>query len=98
MDNTLPGMVTDVKPLLAKASLPILVTPLGISKEVRPVQPQKAPLPILVTLLGMNVFTQPYNRELVEVSIIALQSSRESYTGFPLSTLIEVKELQPQKA
>ena len=36
-----------------KAPLPIDVTLLGISIEVRPVQPEKALLPIVFTLFGM---------------------------------------------
>ena len=46
---------------------------------------------MLVTLLGMVVFLQPVISVLLAVSIIALQALRESYTAFPLSTVIEVK-------
>ena len=46
--------VTDVRPLQPeKASLPMLVTLLGMVTDVRPLQPEKASLPMLVTLLGM---------------------------------------------
>ena len=58
-------------------------------------QPPKAPSPIEVTLSGIIVLAQPTIRVLVEVSIIALQSSLESYTGFPSSTMIEFKDVQP---
>ena len=62
-------------------------------------QPPKAPLPIEVTLSGIIVVAQPAIKVLVEVSIIALQSSLESYTVFPSFTMIEVKEvLQYKKA
>ena len=41
-------------------------------------QPQKASTPIEVTLLGIIVFLHPPIRVLVDVSIMALQLSRES--------------------
>ena len=74
-----------------KAELPILVTLLGIVTEERPVQPKNAEFPILVTLLGMVVFLQPITKELLAVSIMALQFSLESYFVFPDSTFIEVR-------
>ena len=40
---TLPGIVTEVKPVqLEKAAAPMLVTPSGIVTEVKLVQPLKA--------------------------------------------------------
>ena len=51
-----------------------------------------------MTLLGIIVFEHPFIKVLVAVSIMALQLSRESYFGLPLSTLIDVKPLQPKKA
>ena len=74
------------------------VTLLGIVTEVRPLQPEKALSPMDVTLLGMVVFLQPCINVLLAVSIMALQLSRESYFVLPLSTLMEAKPLQPQKA
>ena len=56
----------------------MLVTLLGIVTFVRPEQPEKAPSPILVTLLGIIVFLQPAISVLDVVSIMALQSLRES--------------------
>jgi len=41
---------------------------------------------------------QPAISELDDVSIIALQFSRESYFVFPSSTMMEVRPLQPEKA
>ena len=73
------------------------VTLLGMVMEVRPVQPEKALLPIYVTLLGMFVFTHPAISVFVDVSIIALHASRESYLLFPLSTTRDVKPAQPEK-
>ena len=84
-------------PVLEKASTPMLVTLSGMVMEVRPLQPEKAWSPMLVTLFGMIVFLQPAIKVFVAVSIIALQSLRESYIVFPVSTLIEVRPLQPLK-
>jgi hypothetical protein len=55
-------------------------------------------LPMDVTLLGMTVFLQPAIRALDDVSMMALQLSRESYFALPVSTTIEVKPLQRRKA
>ena len=65
---------------------------------VKPLQPLKALSPIEVTELGMVVFLQPASKVLVAVSIIALQLSLESYLELPLSTTIDSKPLQPEKA
>ena len=71
-------MVTDVKPVqLANALVLMLITFSGIVMEVRFVQPINAS-PMLVTLSGMIVFEQPAISVLDAVSIIALQSLRES--------------------
>ena len=51
-----------------------------------------------VTDLGIIVFWQPVINVLLAVSIIALQFSRESYTVFPSSTMIDVKLEQRQNA
>lgn len=76
---TLFGMLTEIKPVHSeKAPPPILVTLFGMVIDVRPEQPEKAPPPMLVTLLGIVVFLHPNINVLVEVSIIALQLSRES--------------------
>ena len=53
---------------------------------------------MLVTLLGIIVVLHPECSVFVAVSIIALQLFRESYTGFPSSTTIEVKPEQLKKA
>ena len=76
----------------------MLVTLLGIVTEVKAEQPMKAYPSILVTLLGIIVVLHPKCSVFVAVSIIALQLFRESYTGFPSSTTIEVKREQEQKA
>ena len=76
----------------------MLVTLLGIVTEVKPEQPSKALPPMLVTLLGIIVVLHPECSVFVAVSIIALQLFRESYTGFPSSTTIEVKPEHPPKA
>jgi hypothetical protein len=57
----------------------MLVTELGIVIEVKLEQPSKAPLAMLVTELGMIVALHPTINVFVVVSMIALQSSRESY-------------------
>ena len=91
---TLLGIVTEVKPgQPEKAYLPMLVTLLGIVTEVKAEQLSKAKSPMLVTLLGIIVVLHPECSVFVAVSIIALQLFRESYTGFPSSTTIEVKPL-----
>ena len=51
-------------------------------------------MPIFVTELGIIVVLLPHIKLLVSVSIIALQLSRESYFGFPLSTTIEFRLVQ----
>ncbi len=92
-------MVMDVSPLqLAKAWLLMLVTLFGMVMEVSPLQPEKAEMPMLATPLGMVVFLQPATKVFVAVSIIALQSLRESYTVFVDSTIIDVRPLHEMKA
>ena len=76
----------------------MLVTPSGMLIEVKLEQPPNAWSAILQMSLGITVFTQPAIRVFVAVSIIALQSLRESYLGLFLSTVIEVKLEQPPKA
>ena len=56
----------------------MVVTLLGIVKDVRQLKPEKAELPIMGTLLGKVVFLHPLKSVFEEVSIIALQLSRES--------------------
>ena len=46
----------------------------------------------------MIVFLQPHSKLLVAVSIKALQLSLESYTVFPLSTVMLSKSKQPKNA
>lgn len=45
---------------------------------VKPVQSKKDCMPIVVTEEGITVFLQPVNSVLDEVSMMALQLSRES--------------------
>ena len=52
---------------------------------------------MVVTPLGILVLLHPFKSVLVAILIIALQSSRESYIVLPLSTLMDVKPLQPEK-
>ena len=66
--------------------------------EVRPEHPRNAFSPILVTLLGIIVFLHPVIKLFDEVSIIALQFSRESYMELPLSTLMEVRPRHAKNA
>ena len=53
---------------------------------------------MVVTVSGMTVVTVPTCRVLVLVLIMALQSSRESYTVLARSTVIDVSDEQLQKA
>ena len=80
------------------ASLPMLVTELGMVTLVRPEQPENALSLMLVTEFGITVFLHPTINVFVFVSIIALHLSRESYFVFPDSTFIDVKSEQPEKA
>ena len=66
----------------------------GIAMEVRPLK-EKAFHPIEVTELGIMVVLQPRINTLSAVRMIALQLFLESYTGFPTSTTICSKSLQP---
>ena len=52
---------------------------------------------MLVTLLGITVPLQPTFKVFVAVSMMALQSLRESKTGFPSSTFIEARASHAQK-
>ena len=51
-----------------------------------------------VTDAGMTVLAMPSCKVLVLVLMMALQSSRESYTVLPWATVTEVSELQLQNA
>ena len=74
----------EVNPLQpSKTLLPIVLTLAGIVIAVSPVQLKKAADSIAVTVLGIFVFIQPTNNLWLEVLIIALQLSLESYLGFP---------------
>ncbi len=72
----------------------MVVTEFGMATEVRPKHFSKAYLPIEVTVFGITVLRQPTTKQLVDVSIIALQLSRESNTGFPGSTTISISLVQ----
>ena len=54
--------------------------------------------PIEVTLSGMTVDPQTISSSLVAVLMIALQLSRESYTGLSGLTTIDSNEEQPLNA
>ena len=93
------GMITEIKPSQAqKAYSPMLVTEFGMVMEVKPEQPKKAPVPMLVTELGIMVFLHPAIKVLLLFSIMALQSSRESYISLSEATDIDSKHEQPKKA
>ena len=81
----------------SKAESQMLVTLSGIIMEARPEHSAKAESPIHDTLWGINVFWQPATRTFDSVSMMALQSSRESYLGLSESTLIEIKLIHPEK-
>ena len=65
--------------------------------DVREEQPSKQPSPKRVTEDGITVPAHPQIIVLLSVSITALQFSRESYTEFPASTTMDVREEQPSK-
>ena len=76
----------------------MLVTDEGMVMLVKPVQPENADSPMVVTELGMVVFLQLATSVLVAVSMMALQSLRESYFVLPASTLMLVRPEQPANA
>ena len=91
-------MVMEVKLLHhSKQPLPKFVTELGILMDAREEQPLKHHPPKLVTEDGITVPAHPQIIVLLSVSITALQFSRESYTEFPASTTIDLREEQPLK-
>lgn len=95
---TLSGMMTETKSLQPlKTVLPIVVTLLGIVIEDNSRHSLNASSPMAVTLLGISVFLQPATKQLLSVSIIALQLLRESYRGLPDTTLMTDRLLLPQK-
>ena len=65
--------------------------------DVREEQHQKQSSPKLVTEDGITVPAHPQIIVLLSVSITALQFSRESYTEFPASTTMDVREEQSSK-
>ena len=65
---------------------------------VSPLQLRNASTPMLVIELGMIVLLHPKTNALLDVSMIALQLSRESYFELPLSTRIDVRLVQLLKA
>ena len=92
------GMVMEVKLLQSRKQYsPKLVTELGMVMEVKLLQSSKQEIPKLVTELGIWLFLHPATNSLVEVRIIALQSSLESYTGLAASTTMRSRLLQPEK-
>ena len=96
---TLAPIVTDVSPVHSKKALPPIVKILfGMTIEVRPMQELNAFSPMVGISFGIIVFLQANMRLAVCVSIIALQLYLESYTVFPLSTLIDSTPVQPLKA
>ena len=65
--------------------------------DVREEQAAKQYSPKLVTEDGITVPAHPQIIVLLSVSITALQFSRESYTEFPASTTMDVREEQLPK-
>ena len=74
------------------------VTEFGSVMEVRPLRPENADSSTFFTELGIVVLLHPAMSALSDFLMIALQLLRESYTVFPLSTIMEVSPLQPEKA
>ena len=73
---------------------PSLVTLEGIMIDDIPSLQYKALPSMDVTLLGIIVFLHPKIKVFEAVSMMALQSLRESYLGLSLSTLIDESPLQ----
>ena len=88
-------MIISVKPWqFQKASSPIVRTLLGIVIDDVKKRWEKAASPIEVTVLGIIVLIPPAINSFVLVFMMALQLSRESYSGFPSSTFITDNSLQ----
>ena len=76
---TVDGIVRELSPeQQVKAPSIMVATELGNSMARNPPQLEKAATPMVMTLPGMVLLLQPQIRVLVAVSIMALQSSRES--------------------
>ena len=92
------GILMDVREEQRSKQLsPKLFTEDGILIDVREEQFQKHSYPKLVTEDGITVPAHPQIIVLLSVSITALQFSRESYTEFPASTTMDVREEQSAK-
>lgn len=74
-----------------------LVTDEGSSIDVSEEQLEKQYSPKLITDEGIRVFLHPVTIVFDSVSMIALQSSRESYFGLLTSTTMDSREEQPEK-
>ena len=67
--------------------------------EVRELQHSKAYFPILVTQDGISYFSKPTPARIRLLSFLLNNTLfSELYIGFDSSTVMEVRELQPQKA
>ena len=92
------GILMDVREKqLEKQPSPKLVTEDGILMDVREEHSVKHHSPKLVTEDGITVPAHPQIIVLLFVSITALQFSRESYTEFPASTTMDLREEHPLK-
>ena len=90
------GILMDVREeQLPKHLYPKLFTEDGILMDAREEHSAKHQFPKLVTEDGITVPAHPQIIVLLSVSITALQFSRESYTEFPASTTMDVREEQP---
>ena len=95
-DSGIIMLLSDEQP--SKAPSPIFFTDSGIIMLLSDEQPSKALSPIFVTDSGIIVDLQPKIRVFVFVSIMALQPSRESYTGLSSATTILSSDAQLVKA
>jgi hypothetical protein len=93
-------MVTEARLSPEKAFSPMKVTPSGmmIEEELVVSKHEKALCPMILTLLGIIVLLHPKISSFVPVLIMALQLSRESYTGLFGSTTMELSLSHIRKA
>lgn len=86
-----------VKPEVpANASFPMVLTEFGMVSEDISEHELNALSPIMVTVLGIIVALHPEISLFVDVSMIALQPSLESYTALSGTTTMLTKLLQPE--
>ena len=80
-----------------KALITTIVTEEGMFMELREMQSRKASFPILVTQDGISYFSKPNPARIRLLSFLLNNTLfSELYIGFDSSTVMAVRELQPE--